>query len=278
MRRMRMRSVGPNFTPGSSTGTSGRVGGGGESGVGGSGNHSEARRGVKDRWRMLYYQIRVSQQNNQKRTTAWTGCGKYKLRTIEMGSLNPMKWKIRTFASIVATLFVIYVFLIFKKTHYASFDAIIKDTKPDVVWEFVADFSNMKKLNPTIEDIQIVVENGNYDHWKYSAKYLEHLSHVPMIRNQALGHFAIIPGVDSFIINSEHRTCFLGNWGCLDSISEFKFLRDGQNTKCVETVQYECPIALSILCRKEVMYQRHEIMKNLKLHFATVNIKAQNEK
>lgn len=64
----------------------------------------------------------------------------------------------------------------------------------------------------------------------------------------------------------------------VDSISEFKFFSEGENTKYVETVQYECPIFFTVLCYKEVMYQRQEIMKNLKSHFATANIKVNYDK
>lgn len=55
----------------------------------------------------------------------------------------------------------------------------------------------------------------------------------------------------------------------MESISQFRFDRDGAtDTKCIETVQYECPIAFSPLCYREVMYQREEIMKRLKLKFS----------
>lgn len=46
-----------------------------------------------------------------------------------------------------------------------------------------------------------------------------------------------------------------------------------KDTKCIETVQYECPIAFSLLCYREVMYQRKEIMKRLKWEFAIADIK-----
>lgn len=61
----------------------------------------------------------------------------------------------------------------------------------------------------------------------------------------------------------------------VESISQFRFDREGTNdTKCIETVQYECPITFSTLCYKEVMYQREEIMKRLKLEFSVKKIKS----
>ncbi|KAG7213536.1 hypothetical protein KM043_002796 [Ampulex compressa] len=204
--------------------------------------------------------------------------GEFLIRNLEildtnMG-INPLKWKTR---NVVYTFFVfllLYVFFIYKKKHHMMSEAIIKDTDPKHVWEFVADFSNMKKLNPTIEDFNIIAESGNYDHWKYSVEYTEHLSHLPSVRNVAHGHYAVRPENNSYLISSKHMTCFLLNSWCLESISQFRFDRDGaKDTKCIETVQYECPIAFSSLCHKEVVYQRHEIMKRLGEYFASVKSK-----
>lgn len=63
---------------------------------------------------------------------------------------NPMKWKTRNVLYTSLTFFILYVFFIYKKKHQVMFEAIIRDSNPIYVWEFVADFSNMKKLNPTM--------------------------------------------------------------------------------------------------------------------------------
>ncbi|KAF3424999.1 hypothetical protein E2986_08709 [Frieseomelitta varia] len=170
-------------------------------------------------------------------------------------AINPMKWKTRNILYTSLTLLIFYVLFVYKKKHHILFEEIIKDSNPVHVWEYVADFSNMKTLNPTIEDFNIIAESGNYDHWKYSVEYTEHLSHIPIIRNTAHGHYAI----------REDNN--------VESISQFRFDRDGAtDTKCIETVQYECPIAFSLLCYKEVMYQRTEIMERLKLKFSKTKI------
>lgn len=45
----------------------------------------------------------------------------------------------------------IFLWLLFRNKNYTiKFEAIIEKTKPIEVWEYVADFSNMKKLNPTM--------------------------------------------------------------------------------------------------------------------------------
>ncbi|XP_012283766.1 uncharacterized protein LOC105701530 [Orussus abietinus] len=186
--------------------------------------------------------------------------------------INPMKWKTRTVAYTALGILLLYVLFIHTRTYEVTVTGTLKNSNPEHVWEYVADFSNMKTLNPTIEDFDIIEESGNYDHWKYSVKYTEHLSHMPAVKNTALGHFSILREKDDFVINSQHRTCFFANFGCLDSTSQFKFSGSKGETKCLETVKYECPMALSNLCDREVRYQRQEIMKNLKAHFTKKSV------
>ena len=57
----------------------------------------------------------------------------------------------------------------------------------------------------------------------------------------------------------------------MNSDSEFIFEPQGEDTKCIEKIQYECPLIFSSFCRKEAMYQRQEIMKNLQSHFLVIN-------
>lgn len=64
--------------------------------------------------------------------------------------LNPVKWKTKTLAYVILGTISLYKFFIYKRTHHLTFEAVIKNSKPQQVWEFVADFSNMKKLNPSL--------------------------------------------------------------------------------------------------------------------------------
>lgn len=61
-----------------------------------------------------------------------------------------------------------------------------------------------------------------------------------------------------------------GYFIAVDSESEFKFMRSNSSrgSVCEESVMYQCPALLSSFCRREVIFQRDAIMKNLKLHFA----------
>lgn len=150
------------------------------------------------------------------------------------------------------------------QTQNVTFEATVYKAKAADVWEFVADFSNMKKLNPTILDFNIVAERGNYDHWQYSAEYTEFLSSFPFIRNFIVSHFSVKPDKEgSYTIESTHSSCFYTRLACLSSESEFRFYPVETGTRCVENVTYECPFLFSTLCYREVMYQRKEIMSNL---------------
>jgi hypothetical protein len=64
------------------------------------------------------------------------------------------------------------------------------------------------------EEFNIIEESGNYDHWKYTVQYTEHLSHLPMIRNIAYGSYAVRPDNNGYVISSKHRTCFFFNFNC----------------------------------------------------------------
>lgn len=63
---------------------------------------------------------------------------------------NPMKWKTRNILHGILGLLLLYTLFFYKKKHQVMFEGTINKSDPKVVWEFVADFSNMKKLNPTM--------------------------------------------------------------------------------------------------------------------------------
>ncbi|XP_063231573.1 uncharacterized protein LOC134536009 [Bacillus rossius redtenbacheri] len=169
-----------------------------------------------------------------------------------------------------AAMAVVLYFLLCARKQSVTFETIVHNSKAVDVWEFVADFSNMKKLNPTMLDFDILSESGNYDHWRYSAQYTEFLSHLPFVHNTAQAHFSVRPSGDAYVIQSTHTTCFAAQLYCLKSSSEFWFSPTGGGTNCTERVTYECPLLLGPLCRSEVMYQRTHVMDNLKKHFVSL--------
>ncbi|XP_055532891.1 uncharacterized protein LOC129723001 [Wyeomyia smithii] len=177
----------------------------------------------------------------------------------------------RRIVIITVSIIVLYNILSSSYSEYKT-DTIIYRTKPEVVWEYVADFSKMKKLNPTILDFNIVADHGNLDHWKYSVEYTEQLSHWPYIRNTAVGHYSVrkLPQSEGgqYSVASTHRTCFLLGLFCLNSKGEFKisYLNE-EDTFCQETVHYQCPFLFGQFCFREVEFQRKAIMANLNLHF-----------
>lgn len=59
------------------------------------------------------------------------------------------RWARRKLTVIVVFSVVLYYLLSSSYSKY-QIDTIIHRTKPEAVWEYVADFSKMKKLNPTM--------------------------------------------------------------------------------------------------------------------------------
>lgn len=112
---------------------------------------------------------------------------------------------------IIAVILIIYLYLFARYQTYEH-QAVIKNAKPVAVWEFVADFSKMKQLNPTILDFKILSDHGNYNDWKYSVEYLEKLSHWPHWDNKILGNFHVkkvtIDRKNVYLVESTHKTCF----------------------------------------------------------------------
>ncbi|XP_025832835.1 uncharacterized protein LOC112905168 [Agrilus planipennis] len=117
---------------------------------------------------------------------------------------------------------------------------------------------------------EIVSEIKNVNSWKYSVKYEERLSHWPYVRNYATANIVTDFNYsdDIHFINSTHRTCFLKNTFCLESKGTFLIHSNLLNSVvCKEHVIYQCPIFMSLLCLREVVYQRNHILGNLKKHF-----------
>lgn len=113
---------------------------------------------------------------------------------------------------VVAALF-FYLF-IFARFQTFEYDAVIKGAQPEAVWNYIADFSKMKTLNPTISDFKILSDHGNNEDWKYSVEYTETLSHWPYTTNINTGNFHVHKVIRNmklvYVVESTHKTCFFG--------------------------------------------------------------------
>lgn len=58
--------------------------------------------------------------------------------------------KKRKLLYLIGFAFFVYVFVLRVKVYEYKMDIILPEAKAADVWEFMADFSNMKKLNPTM--------------------------------------------------------------------------------------------------------------------------------
>ncbi|CAB0013918.1 unnamed protein product [Nesidiocoris tenuis] len=173
------------------------------------------------------------------------------------------------FLTVCAISLVTYL-LLNPRPYSLSYSGIIHDVDPYLVWEFLADFNNMLKLNPTIESFSIMYDKGETrNYWEYGVYYTEHLSNLPFVKNAAHAVYKIYKLEDpslEFTIESHHRTCFIGEYFCVDSESKFVCKPHGlqsKDTYCLEEVIYECPRLGYLFCHSEVTYQRRTIFKNL---------------
>lgn len=130
----------------------------------------------------------------------------------------------------ICAIIFIYLFL-FSRYQTFEYQEVIKNVKPEKVWEYVADFSKMKSLNPTILDFKILSDHGNNEDWKYSVEYIEKLSHWPHWRSQATGNYHVRKVIRErkyvYLVESTHKTCFFGiycgMWLCLPSTVRMTF-------------------------------------------------------
>uniref|UniRef100_A0A0A9WGW0 E1B protein, small T-antigen n=1 Tax=Lygus hesperus TaxID=30085 RepID=A0A0A9WGW0_LYGHE len=177
----------------------------------------------------------------------------------------------RKFVTVVVVSLLLYIFLS-PKVYDVTFDGVVPSVDPTTVCNFLADFNNVKRLNPTIENFSITSDNGDYHLWEYSVFYTEHLSNFPFIKNSAHAHYKVYhtrQPDEECVIESNHRTCFIGRFLCVDSLSKFICREKEKSTYCREEVNYECPRLASIFCHSEVMFQRRAIFRNLILELSS---------
>lgn len=72
-----------------------------------------------------------------------THCGTWSMRSKRL-------WNIKRVSVIIAVLVLLYVFVFSSGYQKHQIDGVIANTRPEMVWEYVADFSKMRLLNPTM--------------------------------------------------------------------------------------------------------------------------------
>ncbi|ALC44286.1 CG6310 [Drosophila busckii] len=184
------------------------------------------------------------------------------------GMYGRRQWNIKKLSLLLATGLLLYVFVFSGGYQKYQIDGVIGNTKPETVWEYVADFNKMRMLNPTILSFKILDDQGHAHDWRYTVQYTERLAHWPHWLNTAKAKFVVtktLPNVQppAWAIQSSHETCFFGGMYCLRSLSEFKFSAMGSDTYAHEKIQYQCPPFLGRACRSELEFQRRAVMHNL---------------
>ena len=78
---------------------------------------------------------------------------------------------------------------------------VVSQASPTQVWEFMADFSNYKYLNPhllewrVLEDSTKRKEKGS--EWSYVVRYSELYEHIPLLTNTATGNYSVFQDHES---------------------------------------------------------------------------------
>lgn len=63
--------------------------------------------------------------------------------------MRTSRWNAKRLAAAAAVLLCLYVVFSAGRKTYES-EVLVLRTRPEAVWDFVADFSNMRLLNPTM--------------------------------------------------------------------------------------------------------------------------------
>lgn len=181
--------------------------------------------------------------------------------------------------------------LIIVKTERPSEVVFVESVDAREVFEMVANISNHFQLENHLISINFTepeslvgqellerghVQNKDFDEvfksnirsgrdWGYSVDYVEYFTHLPAIftnQNHGIYKFTSIDA-EKKVISSKHETDYIfGLKIVADNVQIFKDSFSG--TKVVETLTYECPVALLFFCFIEVEAQRPKIMKRIK--------------
>ncbi|KAL7635436.1 UNVERIFIED_CONTAM: hypothetical protein RMT77_014505 [Armadillidium vulgare] len=180
------------------------------------------------------------------------------------------------------TIFLIIVYFCFKKgSQRKSYKIFIPNVDPKVVWEFLADYSNVAKLNIRIVKWQLVNEDkivkrkSHFPVWIYNV-----VSYETMIGQFLFGlnenHATIeVEEVDlatsHFRITNMFKTYSFRNLIKINNTSRMDFRKstnDGKiGTIFEEKIVMNCPLLFTFICNYETDRNREDFYRNLLLVF-----------
>lgn len=151
--------------------------------------------------------------------------------------------------------------------HYELF---IPNQEPKAVWDVVADFSNMVKMNTRIVRWEFLDESGNFDQWTYRV-----ISYETMVGawffglNENHGEVLVEPIhiPDHYYMQEVYTTYSFHGWLVIKNHGKTHFkrsTRDGQQGTLFQQETYSnCPLLLSPVCCLETDLNRAEFLRNL---------------
>ncbi|KAK7067201.1 hypothetical protein SK128_003610 [Halocaridina rubra] len=175
--------------------------------------------------------------------------------------------------SIIVGLVLLYLLL---KRGYQTreYELFIPKQEPKTVWNVVADFSNLAKLNTRIDRWELLDESGNFDRWTYRV-----ISYETMIAdwlfglNENHGDILVEPiaAPDHYYMQEVYTTYSFHGWLTIKNQGIFNFKRSFQNgqagTHILHDVSMNCPLLLGPVCKLETDLNRREFLKNLENWF-----------
>ncbi|XP_076048069.1 uncharacterized protein LOC143029260 [Oratosquilla oratoria] len=167
------------------------------------------------------------------------------------------------------------VFVLFRKgQQLRDYKLFIPNQDPNAVWDVVADFSNIAKMNKRIRNWELLEEEGTWEKWSYKV-----ISYEGMLGESILGlnvnHGLItvepINPPDHYYIQCVFDTKSFRGLVTVNNWSKMNFRRveqDGQKgTLYEEKVGMDCPLIFSPLCIYETDIQRAAFLENLQNWF-----------
>lgn len=186
---------------------------------------------------------------------------------LSYNSVLIIMWRRLKVKYFVLLIFAFYL-AVLRKCHWQNeFQEIVENVECIQVWDFMADFNNMVVLNPSLINFEILDEShGKNGEWNYEVAYTEYFEFLPrFMQNSAIGNYQVKKSEEgTYLINSQHLTCLFSGHFCLETKAQDKFVTV-ENNDCLihESIDLQCPILLSPLCKAELNSQRKNILGNL---------------
>ncbi|XP_047474846.1 uncharacterized protein LOC125029103 [Penaeus chinensis] len=171
---------------------------------------------------------------------------------------------------------VVLIFLALKRgKQLRTYELFIPNQEPKAVWDFVADFSNMPKLNTKIQRWELLDETGNYERWSYRVVTYETMVGGALFGlNENHGEVLVEPvkAPDHYYLQEVYTTYSLHGYLVVRNHGKMHFRREVRHgvrgTFFQQEAFSDCPLLLAPICSYEIDHNRRNFLANLASAFA----------